>query len=215
MVMRRTISLVISLYAILFAFGALTAVRWPTIVMVMEWIVKDDLAGGLAGVKWRELGLAHGGAYLLAALCYYISAAFLSSRRPGALAWYGLALAASVPCLFLAPFSSGWWRNPTPAEGVIIALAGGALLLLFAVLELGAKPAQQASAPDTQSSDQTAAEGGTAREPVIIYVPQPTGPEPQALPRRRRPPLLIADAIVARQRASFAAHGRIRRGTRT
>jgi hypothetical protein len=212
--MRRAISLLISLYAILFAFGALTAVRWPTIVMVMEWIVKDDLAGGLAAMKWRELGLAHGGAYLLAALCYYISAAFLSTRRPGALAWYGLALAASIPCLFLASFSAGWWRNPSPVEGIIIGLSGGALLLLFAVLELSGavrKPESAAHAPD---GDVAGAEPANAREPVIIYVPQPAEPEPQSLPRRRRQPVLIADAIVARQRASFAAHGRMRRRTR-
>ena len=78
---RRLIAILLTIYAIAFAFGALTAVRWPSIVMVMGWIVQDDVANGLKDVNWRELGIAHGAAYLFAAVGYYAAGA--TSRAQG------------------------------------------------------------------------------------------------------------------------------------
>jgi hypothetical protein len=110
---RRLIAILLTIYAIAFAFGALTAVRWPSIVMVMGWIMADDVAGGLGGVNWRELGIAHGAAYLFAALGYYASGAILAARKGGAVGWYIFALAFSVPSVFLVHFGANWWENPS------------------------------------------------------------------------------------------------------
>ena len=101
---------------IAFAFGALTAVRWPSIMMAMSWIVQDDIAGGLESVDWRELGIAHGGPYLLAALCFYCSAAMIAAKRPGGVLWYVMGLFAGIPCLYLVTFEPGWWNDPSAAE---------------------------------------------------------------------------------------------------
>ena len=137
---RRLICLLLTIYAIAFAFGALTAVRWPSIVMVMGWIVQDDVAGGLSGINWRELGITHGAAYLFAALGYYASSALLGARKGGAVGWYLFGLAASVPAVFLVHFSPEWWLNPTAGEGALAGLMAGAFLLLIAVWELRKRP---------------------------------------------------------------------------
>ena len=127
---RRLIAVLLTVYAIAFAFGALTAVRWPSIVMVMGWIVTDDLANGMSGVNWRELGIAHGAAYLFAALGYYASGATLAARKGGAVGWYLFALAFSIPSVFLVHFDPLWWQDPGAGEGAMAGLMAGALLLL-------------------------------------------------------------------------------------
>ena len=53
--LRKLIASLITIYAIAFAFGALTAVRWPSIMMAVGWMVQDDVAGGLDAVDWRAV----------------------------------------------------------------------------------------------------------------------------------------------------------------
>ncbi|KDA02415.1 hypothetical protein [Hyphomonas oceanitis] len=197
--LRKLIASLIAVYAIAFAFGALTAVRWPSIMMMVSWIVHDDVAAGLEAVDWRALGIAYGAPYLLAALCFYASAAMIAGRRPGGVLWYIMGLAAGFPTVYLVRFSDGWWNDPTPAEGAVAGAGIGALLLLSAVYELRKrKPvrvplAEPAPAP--------------AAQPVAVA----PAPEPQAEPVRKRPAApkpTFVPAAIARQRASFAAHGR-------
>lgn len=192
---RRLIALLLIVYAMAFAFGAMTAVRWPSIVMVMGWIVADDVAGGLKSVDWRQLGITHGGAYLLAAVCYYASAATLAARKKGAVLWYLMAMAASMPTLFLVHFDPEWWLDPSAGEGALAGLAAGALLLLMAVWELRYRSPQE-----------IAEEREMLEAPAAIYQPVAAAPAPAV--RTRRPPVFIADVVVQRQRAMFIAQAR-------
>ncbi|HAY06233.1 MAG TPA: hypothetical protein DCY26_06205, partial [Hyphomonas sp.] len=169
---RRLICLLLTIYAIAFAFGALTAVRWPSIVMVMGWIVQDDVKGGLDGVNWRELGITHGAAYLFAALGYYASSALLGARRGGAVGWYLFGLAASVPAVFLVHFNPNWWENPTAGEGALAGLMAGALLLLIAVWELRKRPPEYVDVevtPETMENPVVAA--ALRGEPLVAEKP--------------------------------------------
>ncbi|WP_213270250.1 hypothetical protein [Hyphomonas sp.] len=191
---RRLISLLLTALAIAFAFGAMTAVRWPSIVMVMGWIVTEDVAGGLNDIDWRKLGIAHGGAYLLAAVCYYAAAATIAARKPGAVLWYIMGMAASIPTIFLVHFDPEWWLNPSAGEGAMAGLAGAALLLLIAVWELRYR------SPEEVAEEREMLEA----VPAPDYQAAPA----VATPRKRRPPVFVSDVVVQRQRAMFIAQAR-------
>jgi hypothetical protein len=191
---RRLISLLLTALAIAFAFGAMTAVRWPSIVMVMGWIVTEDVAGGLNDIDWRKLGIAHGGAYLLAAVCYYAAAATIAARKPGAVLWYIMGMAASIPTIFLVHFDPDWWLNPSAGEGAMAGLAGAALLLLIAVWELRYR------LPEEVAEEREILEA----VPPPVYQAAPV----VTMPRKRRPPVFVSDVVVQRQRAMFIAQAR-------
>ena len=197
--LRRLIAILLTIYAIAFAFGALTAVRWPSIMMALSWVVQDDVAAGLERVDWRQLGIAHGGPYLLAALCFYCSAAMSAARRPGGVVWYLMGVVAGIPCLYLVTFEPGWWHDPSAAEGAIAGACAGALLLALAVWELRLRPARPANA---------AAEDGplVLSQPVLVSEPLARAPA-RPVPAKPARPAMVPAAI-ARQRASFALHGR-------
>tara|TARA_R110002020_G_scaffold399971_1_gene609819 strand:+ start:54347 stop:55000 length:654 start_codon:yes stop_codon:yes gene_type:complete len=201
--LRKLIASLIAVYAIAFAFGALTAVRWPSIMMMVSWIVHDDVAAGLESVDWRALGIAYGGPYLLAALCFYSSAAMIAGRRHGGVLWYIMGLAAGFPTVYLVRFSDGWWNNPSPAEGAVAGAGIGAVLLLSAVYELRKrKPVrvplvEPALAPAVQPVAASPAPEPQAEPAAAIVRKRPAAPKPTFVP-----------AAIARQRASFAAHGR-------
>lgn len=192
---RRLISLLLTALAIAFAFGAMTAVRWPSIVMVMGWIVTDDVAGGLKDVDWRQLGITHGGAYFLAALCYYAAAATIAARKPGAVLWYIMGMAASIPTILLVHFDPGWWQDPSAGEGAMAGLAAAAALLLIAVWELRYR------SPEEIAEEREMLEAA----PVAALVQAEPLP---AIARKRRPPVFVADVVVQRQRAMFIAQAR-------
>ena len=198
--LRKLIASLITIYAIAFAFGALAAVRWPSIMMAVSWMVQDDIAGGLESVDWRALGIAYGAPYLLAALCFYCSAAMIAGRRPGSVLWYVMGLFAGFPTVYLVSFEDGWWQNPSPAEGAVAGAAIGALFLLSAVYELRRRapvrvPRTNAEAPEATVSAPVPPPSPTPE--VAIIRPRPTQAKPIFVP-----------AAIARQRASFAAHGR-------
>ena len=200
--LRLLISILVAVYAIAFAFGALTAVRWPSIMMVMGWLLEDSLADGVKSVDWRQLGIAHGAPYLLASLCFYASAVSVSGRKRGAVLWYLMALVAGFPCVFLVSFEDGWWNDPSTAEGAIAGAAVGAILLLSAVYELRWRPARKAAVEDEEVDE--------ASQREVIYVMAPPAeegqvPQPGEVVRLRKGPV---PAAIARQRASFAYHGR-------
>ncbi len=206
---RRLIAILLTIYAIAFAFGALTAVRWPSIVMVMGWIVQDDVAGGLDGVNWRELGIAHGAAYLFAALGYYASGAILAAKKGGAVGWYIFALAFSIPSVFLVHFDANWWENPSAGEGAMAGLMAGAALLLIAVWELRKQTREFMDVevtPENMANPAVAAALAAQRAPLRAEKP--------AKVKKKHPPLFVPDVVVQRQRAMFIAQAQRRRANR-
>lgn len=196
--LRKLIAILLTVYAIAFAFGALTAVRWPSIMMVMHWLVKDSLAAGLENVDWRQLGIAHGGPYLLASLCFYCSAAMISARRHGGVLWYIMGLFAGIPCLYLVTFEHGWWNDPSIAEGAVAGACVGAILLLSAVWELRMRPPRPVRPVQPENTE----------APVLLSTPVMQAAPVHVPAVAKRPKPVFVPAAIARQRASFAAHGR-------
>jgi len=198
---RKLIASFVACYAIAFAFGALTAVRWPSIMLVVSWLVKDQLAEGVATVNWRELGITHGGPYLIAAICFYASACLISTRRRGAVLWYVCGLAFGFPVFYLVTFEPGWWQDPSIAEGVVAGLGAIGVLLLVAVWELRHRPArpveEEAEVPPAEAVPVQVVIQQVAAEDAAPVVVRPAAAKPA-----------YVSAAVARQRASFAHHGR-------
>ncbi|MEM6554335.1 MAG: hypothetical protein AAF642_00560 [Pseudomonadota bacterium] len=191
---RRLIALLIALYAIAFAFGAMAAIRWPSLMMLASFMLEEEAMAGLTGIDWRELGIAYGAPYFLAALCFYAAALSLGNRQKAARLWYMMGAVAGFPCVFLVDFEAGWWRDPSAGEGAVAGAAAGAILLGMAVWELCRNP--KPPKRPTQSVEP---------DPQIIVSPEPE-PDPECKPRRRyRKPV---PAAIVRQRAHFAAEGR-------
>ena len=69
---RRIVAFLIAIYAIAFAFGAMAAIRWPSLMLLAGLMVEPDALGGLNEINWRELGIAFGAPYFLAALCFML-----------------------------------------------------------------------------------------------------------------------------------------------
>ena len=115
---RRLIAFLIALVAIFFAFACLTAIRWPSMMMVVTLFFHPDPSLGLELVNWRELGFAYGAPYFLASLCFYASAATVS-RKKGGLAWYLMGCASASPALFMVSFKDGWWMDPSGPQGIL------------------------------------------------------------------------------------------------
>ena len=189
---RRIICLLIALYAIAFAFAAMAAIRWPSLMMLAGFMLDEDAMSGLAGIDWRELGLAYGAPYFLAALCLYASALSLSHGKRSSLLWYGMGCVAGFPCVFLVDFEPGWWQDPSAGEGAVAGAGAGALLIAIAMLELNRKPKGRAKELPTQPVENA---DGIA----------PSKTRPNKPVQRRKGPV---PAAIARQRAAFAAEGR-------
>ena len=192
---RRLIALLIALYAIAFAFGAMAAIRWPSLMMLAGFMLEDDAMSGLTGIDWRELGIVYGAPYFLAALCLYASALSLGNKQRAARLWYFMGVAAGFPCVFLVDFEPGWWQDPSAGEGAVAGAAAGAVLLGVAVWELCKKPLQP-PAPNAEAH----------ASPQVIYVQAPAdaAQKTERQIRYHRP----VPAAIARQRAHFAAEGR-------
>ena len=198
---RRLIALLVALYAIAFAFGAMAAIRWPSLMMMASFMLEDDTMSGLNGIDWRELGIVYGAPYFLAALCFYASALSLNSKKWAARPWFFMGAVAGFPCVFLVDFEPGWWRDPSTGEGAVAGAAAGALLLAIAVLQL----TQRAKSVPAQ----TAPVAG--EEPQIVYVAPPAQESKTKVKRHVRSPV---PAAIARQRAHFAQEGRKMRARR-
>ena len=185
---RRLISLLIAIYAIAFAFGAMAAIRWPSLMMFAGIVLDKDPMAGLGNIDWRQLGIVYGAPYFLAALCLYASALSVGNRKKGSILWYLMGCAAGFPCVFLVDFETGWWRDPSAGEGAVAGAATGAILLGIALWNLRRrKPKPNVIAPQT-----------VAPAPSLVIVPA-TPPKPPV--RKPVPP------AIARQRALFAADG--------
>ena len=191
---RRLIALLIALYAIAFAFGAMAAIRWPSLMMVAGFMLEDDAMAGLSGIDWRELGIAYGAPYFLAALCLYASALSLGNKQRAAKLWYFMGVVAGFPCVFLVDFEPGWWQDPSTGEGAVAGAAAGAVLLGIAVWELCRAPKRKREPQLEEATPQQ----------VVIVQAQEVPPTAKAKHKYRQP----IPAAIARQRAHFAAEGR-------
>lgn len=188
---RRLISLMIACYAIAFAFGAMAAIRWPSMMMFATLVLDKDPLEGLGAVDWRQLGIVYGAPYFLAALCFYAAAISISKKVRGSLIWYVMGCAAGFPCVFLVDFEAGWWRDPSAGEGAVAGAAAAAILLGIAAWNLRRRVRKPTPAP-------------AAEAPVLVVSPAAPEPAPKAKPKYRKP----IPAAIARQRALFAADGR-------
>lgn len=196
---RRLIALLIALYAIAFAFGAMAAIRWPSIMMVAGFMLEDDVMSGLQGIDWRALGIVYGAPYFLAALCLYAAALSLGNKQKSARLWYVMGVVAGFPCVFLVDFEPGWWQNPSSAEGAVAGAAAGAVLLGIAVWELCRAPK-----PTKPVSDVTVPNDQVQQVVIVQAADLEQASKAKAKRAVRRP----VPAAIARQRAHFAAEGR-------
>lgn len=186
---RKLIAALIAVLAVAFAFSALAAMRWPSIMLAVAMLFHE---ARLEGVDWRALGLHFGIPYFAAAAFYYLAAVQVARARPGAVLAYVLGCLTGLPALFITDFELGWWRNPSSAEGAVAGACVSAMLLAMAVWMLRRRtPASRADHPAPERPrDRRALEA-------------PLDPAAYAPPRGTP----FASAIAA-NRARFARDGR-------
>ena len=196
---RTTTSLLTALLAIVFAFGALISVRWPSLIMAGSLIGSEkQIAEGLAEINWRQLGVKYGGPYFLSALCFHFSALATSNRRHGSFTWFLMGCAAGFPVAFFVDFEPGWWRAPSLGELSLLNAAALSVLLAWAIWDLRQR----------EAAEPKLAQPAPVVQPVVLVEEQDIEEEPEPAPaprRRRRGPV---PAAIARQRQLFAEHGR-------
>lgn len=197
---RQLIALLIAVYAIAFAFGAMAAIRWPSLMLFATLMLDGPVLEDMPVINWRELGIAYGAPYFLAALCLYASALTVGKRRRGSVLWYLLGCAAGFPCLFLVDFEPGWWRDPGPWEGLIVGAGAGAVLLGLAVWLLRQGQIRRRPTPEPAAAA-TLSEADAHALLLAVQAAAPTAPKTK--PRRR-----AVSPAIARQRAHMAAEGR-------
>jgi len=196
--LRRLVSIYIALMAVGFAFAALAAIRWPTIMLLVGVVGEGTPDAALSAFDWREIGILYGAPYFLAAMCLYGSASLVARHRNGALSWYLLGALSGFPCVFLVDFEAGWWRDPSAGEGAVAGLAMVALLLAIAVFDLRR---QKPRAP--LDEEDTAAQ--PARHTSLADRRAPASPIPTSKAYKRHGAF---PAAAARNRARFAREGR-------
>ena len=190
---RKLVAILVSLMAVGFAFAAMAAIRWPSIIMLVSLMAEGTPSATLDGIDWREIGIIYGAPYFLAALCLYAASVMIAQRRKGGVAWYLLGCIAGFPCVFLVDFESGWWRDPGAGEGAVAGLAVIALLLAAAVWDLRLR----------QRKPQPAALSAGVSGP-----PETEDKESRALARQARLyPRGAFPNATARNRAAFAREG--------
>jgi len=147
------------------------------------------------------LGLTHGLAYLVTALCFYFSVALIGRGKRSAIVFYIIAIGTGFLPLMLLDFEPGWWQTPTKFQQIVLLAAIMAIFITSLIWELGGTKAgkvKRKSArvePDQMILDQIIMPKTTAQPAMTKTVKKPV----------RRAPVPPA---IARQRASFAAHGR-------
>ena len=197
---RLCLALITALYAIAFAFLAIMAVRWPSVMAVAALV--SDSTGATSNlsalIDWRQLGLFYGGLYLFAAICFYACSTLIQRKRRGAPTSFVLGLLAGFPFLTLFDFSPDWWRSPNLFEQITIGAAVFSIFLLPAILAVTPKSRRK------QAERVARMQKGPMIAPLTPMTVSASQPAPAPKPRRRQP----VPAAIARQRESFAAHGR-------
>lgn len=203
---RKIIALLVSLLAVAFAFGAMAAIRWPSIVMILGMINEDNLGPLMADVDWRQLGIHYGLPYFLAAMCLYTASVLVTQRRHGALSWYLMGCAVGFPYAFLVDFEEGWWRDPSTAEGAVAGAGAIAIMLAIAMWDLRkgkkikVKPEPAAEAEEETVTIPAALLRAMAANPALAHqAPEAAPARPKVM--KRPPPMVLA------QRRHFAREG--------
>ena len=195
---RPATSFLTALLAIMFAFGALISVRWPSLIMAGGWVGAGEMTEGLSGVDWRQLGVTYGGPYFLAALCFHFSALATYNRRHGAFTWFLFACVSGFPAAFFIDFEPGWWQAPSLGELGALNAAALSILLAWAIWDLRQrKPIPEPTELDTFEASEIDGD-------IDVQNAETPEPAPVRSARRRGP----VPAAIARQRAMFAAQGR-------
>jgi glucose dehydrogenase len=199
---RLCLALITALYAIAFAFLAIMAVRWPSLLAIAALV--SDGSGGTgevsALINWRQLGLFYGGLYLFAAMCFYACSTLIQRKKRGALTAFVMGVLAGFPFLALFDFSANWWQAPTLFEQITI---GAAIFSLFLMPAIRAVTPHNRSKGAYKKQPTAPVFDAVAQPPTAITNTYPASKPVQ--PTRRRKPV---PAAIARQRQSFAAHGR-------
>ncbi len=190
---RLCVALITAFYAIAFAFLAIMAVRWPSALALATLVSDGTSSSSEVGslINWRQLGLFYGGLYFFAALCFYACSTLIQRKARGAFTSFVLGSVLGFPFLTLFDFSAGWWQAPNTFEQMVIGAAALALVLMPVIHALTPKKQRPEPAPVIVRSQP---------DPVHVHAPVVV----QRPPRRRKP----VPAAIARQRESFAAHGR-------
>lgn len=189
---RKPVALLVTLYAIAFAFAAMAVVRWPTLMMFVVHVFRNQTAD-LSGFDWRGVGLHYGAPYLAAAIFYQISAFALATRQHGAVTAFVFGTATGFPAIFVLDLRPGWMAAPTQSEWAIVWIAGATLLVLGAVWDLRRR---EVEAPKAVAS-------ASAAEPAPVEMQAPSAPA-----KRRTPPPAGLARMVAIQRRQWAQEGR-------
>jgi len=197
--LRNSIALIVALYAIGFALMALTAVRWPSLLMMATLFNQGGALAEMSGLlNWRELGLTYGVIYLAAAFFFYSASTLIGRSGRGSVICYLLGAGIGFPPFLLFDFESGWWQNPDAFEQIILFAAVFTVILFGAVLELSQTRKKKASIKTMPEI--------VLDKPVIpVVAPAIVPTATVAVKAKRRQPV---PAAILRQRASFAAHGR-------
>lgn len=192
------------LYALGFAFVAIAAVRWPSLIATGALFTSEanTLDRLQAMMNWRELGIVTGVPYFVAAFCFYSSATLQRRRARSAVIWFALGALAGFPPFVLFDFEPGWWQAPDTFEQSVVLAAIVTFFMLSAVWDASqpAKRQKQAEGPAVDTSPPLILDQKLA--PAIIVVdPQPDAAVRKPIIRRPVPP------AIARQRESFRRHG--------
>ena len=197
---RQLLALMVALFAVAFAVAALAAMRWPTILMVMNLALEDGIGPAMEGINWRGLGLMYGVPYLFSGGFLYVAAQLISQRRHGAFTTYMIGCALGFPCAFMVDFEPGWWRDPSSAEGAVAGAGAMALLMALAVWELRmGKPLKVAEAEPEEEM---------VTLPASVVAALGAQPAVTAKPAAAPKPARVRSAAVMNQRAHFAREGR-------
>ena len=208
--LRSSIALIVAIYAIGFALAALTAVRWPSLLMLAAFLGEggNALQDVQALVSWRELGLTYGLAYLIAAFFFYSASTLISRAGRGSVVCYILGAGIGFPPFLLFDFEPGWLQSPDTFEQIVLGAAVFTVILFSAVLELSGKKRsinQESATPKPLILNQKIT-SAQATDPIRVpaqVLPLQSTPAPMKQKGRKPVP-----AAIARQRACFAAHGR-------
>ena len=209
--LRNSVAFITALYAIGFAFAALAAVRWPTLLMLVAFF--GESASELNNqINWRELGLIYGLIYLAAAILFYTTSTLISQRKAGSVVTYLLAAGIGFPPFILFDFDAGWWQSPDLFEQSVLFAGFISLFLFSAVLELNRTRKSKGAELITRTGGLQQASHGdaSAHRPLVLSSPLQmhplhiVAPAPAPVRRRRKP----VPAAILRQRQSFARHGR-------
>lgn len=207
--LRSIIAITIALYAIGFAFAALAAVRWPSLLMMAALF---DNGSGVATalnekMDWRELGLSFGLANLVAAFFFYSCATCVARRKAGSIIFYILGVGIGFVPLMVFNFEADWWQNPDTFQQIVLFSGVMTVFLFGALLELdrARKAARKEAARQAKQSGMIVDKVNVPPAVTVGAAPAQVQATAPAMKRVRRKPV---PAAIARQRASFAAHGR-------